>query len=64
MTEDLSLTSNNLYELVGKVEIGGDKTDSAVLSIQAGTTIFGGTAEDFIIISRGFGTCFLMRGLA
>ncbi len=53
ITSSLLLTSNNLYELVGKVTIGGDNIDSADLSIQAGTTIFGGTAVDFLVISRG-----------
>lgn len=53
ITSNLLLTSNNLYELVGKVTIGGDNTDSADLSIQAGTTIFGGTDVDFIVIARG-----------
>ncbi len=53
VTENLLLTSNNLYELVGKVVIGGDNTDSAVLTAQAGTTIYGGTDVDFLVISRG-----------
>jgi hypothetical protein len=53
ITSSLLLTSNNLYELVGKVTIGGDNVDSADLSIQAGTTIFGGTDVDFLVISRG-----------
>ena len=52
-TDDVLLTSNNLYELVGKVTIGGDNADSATLTAQAGTTIFGGTNEDFLVISRG-----------
>ncbi len=53
VAEDLLLTSNNLYELVGKVVIGGDNEASAVLTIQAGTTIFGGTDVDFLVVSRG-----------
>ena len=53
ITSDLLLTANNLYELVGKVTIGGDNTDSAVLTLQAGTTVFGGTDVDFLVISRG-----------
>ena len=53
ITQDLLLTSNNLYELVGKVVIGGDNESSAMLTVQAGTTIFGGTAVDFLVISRG-----------
>ncbi len=53
VNQDLLLTSNNLYELVGKVVIGGDNQASAMLTVQAGTTIFGGTAVDFLVISRG-----------
>ena len=53
IAEDILLTSNNLYELVGKVVIGGDNEDSAVLTAQAGTTIYGGTNLDFLVISRG-----------
>ena len=53
VNQDLLLTSNNLYELVGKVVIGGDNEAPAMLTVQAGTTIFGGTAVDFLVISRG-----------
>ena len=53
ITDDLLLTSNNTYELVGKVVVGGDNEASADLTIQAGTTIFGGTDVDFLVISRG-----------
>ncbi|MCY4213448.1 MAG: hypothetical protein OXF68_07475 [Gammaproteobacteria bacterium] len=53
VTDDLLLTSNNLYELVGKVVVGGDNEDSADLTVQAGTTIFGGTDVDFLVVSRG-----------
>ena len=53
ITQDLLLTSNNLYELVGKVVIGGDNENSATMTVQAGTTIYGGTDVDFLVISRG-----------
>ena len=53
ITDDLLLTSNNYYELVGKVVVGGDNEASADLTVQAGTTIFGGTDVDFLVISRG-----------
>ena len=33
--------------------IGGDNTNSAVLTIQSGTTIVGDDDEDFLVISRG-----------
>ncbi len=53
ITSDLLLTSNNLYELVGKVAIGRDNENSTTLTVQAGGTIFGGTNVDFLVISRG-----------
>ncbi len=53
ITQDVELTAGNVYELVGKVVIGGDNTDSATLTVQAGTTVYGGTSSDFLVISRG-----------
>ena len=53
ITQDMLLSSNNLYELVGKVVVGGDNEDEAILTAQAGTTIFGSTESDFLVISRG-----------
>ncbi len=53
ITRELLLTNNNLYELTGKVVIGGDNESSATLTIQAGSTIFGATDFDFLVISRG-----------
>ncbi|MEM1432719.1 MAG: hypothetical protein AAGG11_01545 [Pseudomonadota bacterium] len=53
ITSDVLLTSNNLYQLIGKVTIGGENTDSATLTIQAGTTIYGASPETFLVISRG-----------
>ncbi len=53
ITQDVLLTSNNYYELVGKVVIGGDNASSATLTAQAGTTIYGGADMDFLVISRG-----------
>ena len=53
ITQDLLLTSNSLYELVGKVVIGGDNEAPAMLTIQAGATVYGGTDVDFLVISRG-----------
>lgn len=53
ITSDLLLTSNNLYQLIGKVVIGGDNADSATLTLQAGTTVYGGSPDTFLVISRG-----------
>ncbi len=52
-TSDLTLTNRNTYVLSGGVFIGGDNADSAVLNIQAGTTIKGESGRDFLVISRG-----------
>lgn len=53
VTSDLLLTSNNLYQLVGKVTIGGDNENPASLTLQAGTTVYGGSPDTFLVISRG-----------
>ncbi|MDE0064114.1 MAG: hypothetical protein OXP09_16920 [Gammaproteobacteria bacterium] len=53
VTNDMTLTRSNYYILDGKVTIGGDNRDSAVLGIEPGTTIIGDDAEDFLVISRG-----------
>jgi hypothetical protein len=52
ITNDLTLTSNNLYALNGPVFVGEDKDNSATLSIEAGTTIFGRTGGDYLVVSR------------
>ncbi|MBU2870051.1 hypothetical protein [Colwellia sp. E2M01] len=52
ITADLTLTAGNLYALEGAVFIGGDKENSATLTIEPGTTIFGRTGDDYLVISR------------
>ena len=52
ITNDLTLTSNNLYALSGPVFVGEDKANSAKLSIEAGTTIFGRSGGDYLVVSR------------
>ena len=52
ITSDLTLTANNVYALDGAVFIGGDKTDSAILTIEAGTTIYGRSGSDYLVVSR------------
>jgi len=51
VTADMTLTNNNLYQLVGRVDIG-DGSSTNTLTVQAGTTIFGGTSFDFIVIQQ------------
>ncbi|RLQ23445.1 hypothetical protein DWB85_02505 [Seongchinamella sediminis] len=53
LTRDVTLTSSNHYELNGKVVVGGDNTDSATLTVQAGTTVYGPGSTDFLVVSRG-----------
>ncbi len=53
ITSDLLLTANNLYQLIGKVQIGDDNSNSAVLTLQAGATVFGTSPDTFLQISRG-----------
>ncbi|NMP29930.1 hypothetical protein HII17_00025 [Thalassotalea sp. M1531] len=52
ITADLTLTSGNLYALDGPVFVGNNRADSATLSIEAGTTIFGRSGGDYLVVSR------------
>ena len=53
ITQDITLTRGNLYQLEGVVFIGEDNANSATLTIDPGVTIFGSTGSDYIVISRG-----------
>jgi len=52
ITDDLTLTANNLYALSGPVFVGEDKANSATLTIEAGTTLFGRSGSDYLVVSR------------
>lgn len=52
ITSDLTLTADNLYALNGPVFIGEDKANSATLTIEPGTTIYGRSGGDYLVISR------------
>ncbi|GAA0820923.1 hypothetical protein GCM10009111_27140 [Colwellia asteriadis] len=52
IVENLTLTANNLYALNGPVFVGDDKASSATLTIEAGTTIFGRSGGDYLVVSR------------
>ena len=52
-TSDLHLTSNFDYVLSGGVFIGGDNTNNAALTIDAGTTLYGQSGADFLVVNRG-----------
>jgi len=42
-----------MYALDGPVFVGGDNTDSATLTIEPGTVVFGRSGNDYLLISRG-----------
>lgn len=52
-TSDLHLTSNFDYMMQGTVFIGGDNTNSMNLIIDAGTTIYGQSGPEALVINRG-----------
>ncbi len=52
-TDNITLSSEILWALEDEVIIGGDNRDSAVLSIESGTQIFGQSGDDYLFISRG-----------
>ena len=52
-TQDLHLTSDKFWALKGEVHIGVDGTQKAVLEIDPGTTVFGKTGADFLVVTRG-----------
>lgn len=53
LTANLTLTEGNLWALNGPVFVGGDNTDSAILTIDAGATIYGSSGGDYLVVSRG-----------
>ncbi|WP_099034434.1 hypothetical protein [Lacimicrobium alkaliphilum] len=58
ITEDTTLVSTSdsdrvMYALEGQVFVGGDNTDSATLTIEPGTVVFGSTGGDVLVVSRG-----------
>jgi len=61
ITNDVTLTAENIYQLSGKVTIGVDvgadgssaTGDAATLTIEPGTVLYGPTKTDLLVISRG-----------
>ena len=61
VTDDLSLTNDVIWRLLGKVEIGADVGgdgskaggDAAILTIPAGVTVVAKTTDDYIVVQRG-----------
>ncbi len=52
-TQDIHLSHDKLWALEDEVIIGGDNANQASLHIDAGTTIFGQSGDDYLFISRG-----------
>ncbi len=56
---NLTLTSNNLYEIQGRVDVGVDRGGAgtsgvaASLTIESGTRLFADSGSDVIIVNRG-----------
>lgn len=53
LTSDRTLTSDIAWALTGKVTVGGDNKDSATLTIQPGTKVFGKSGADYLVVARG-----------
>lgn len=53
INQDITLTANTTWILSGGVYIGGDKTNSATLSLNPGTELIGEAGNDFLFIRRG-----------
>ncbi|MEQ8300179.1 MAG: hypothetical protein RH945_06510 [Hyphomonas sp.] len=61
ITSDVQLTRGNLYEVVGRLNVGVDvgadgaavDGDPASLTIESGVTVFGGSGLDYIVVNRG-----------
>lgn len=53
ISSDITLTAGNIYALSGVTFVGGDNENSATMTIEAGVTIYGRSASDALVISRG-----------
>lgn len=53
ITSNVTLTTDAVWALSGKVVVGGDNANSATLTIQPGVKVFGKSGADYLVISRG-----------
>lgn len=51
--DDMRLSSDKFWALKGEVHIGVDNRSEATLEIDPGTTVFGKTGADFLLVTRG-----------
>src|SRR5690606_29617062 len=53
ITADTRLTADIAWSLSGKVTVGNDNANSATLTIEPGTMLFGKSGADYLVIARG-----------
>ncbi|GAB58128.1 hypothetical protein [Rheinheimera nanhaiensis] len=53
ITSDTRLTADIAWSLSGKVTVGNDNANSATLTIEPGTTVFGKSGADYLVVARG-----------
>ena len=53
LTSDTRLTADIAWSLSGKVTVGNDNANSATLTIEPGTTLFGKSGADYLVVARG-----------
>lgn len=53
ITADARLSADILWSLNGKVVVGNDNANSATLSIAPGTSVFGKSGADYLVVARG-----------
>ena len=53
LTNDVTLTNDAYWLIKGRLAVGNDNADNAVLYIEQGTTVFGEEGDDFLVVRRG-----------
>ena len=53
ITSDTRLSNDIAWSLSGKVTVGNDNADSATLTIEPGTFVYGKSGADYLVIARG-----------
>ncbi|WP_445428571.1 hypothetical protein [Alishewanella sp. HL-SH05] len=53
ITSDVRLTADIAWSLSGKVTVGNDNSNSATLTIEPGTYVFGKSGADYLVVARG-----------
>jgi hypothetical protein len=53
ITSAARLTNDIAWSLNGKVTVGNDNADSATLTIEPGTFVFGKSGADYLVVARG-----------